>query len=981
MTEKNPSPLLLFYPTSPVHVRDMQLLMEKLPGWRCSAVLYRPLEKVAPGIDAALHHYRIRTLDTDDHSLLDTTLPRHASVLVLGAVFEPFALELFAWAKLREIAVIAIQEVAQLALNQLDINNYDAPFDRLFVASPEEQRRFIRLGYPPDMLRVSGLLAYDRFSAIDLTRHHQVINSLGIAAGKKPVVYTTSPLRSRLALHNKDDLTFRKEILAQLSKVSRNTNRPVIIKFHPNENIESYRQIIQDVIPNAILLGRELSTDELLPITGVLVNRGNSQTCLDAVLRGIPTVVIACGLKTLFHDDGGAYIIESLGGLANTIETALNLGKPDNTRVRSNHFYLPARGVANYIAGEIVQLSDEPAPVKESTWNWLIKSRLFIGRHDRGLAFCEKLPSRTSWQELVYLALKAHSRQEVSDTIPLWLECAALDPKWYFPHYELAHAYQATGQFDDAIAHARKAIELHPPFHSLWHEIPMRVVMMASLRGKGDLAGAMAELKALEIRGLVEIVPELLIEAAAQYCSSSGRLEAAERFLEKAVEQLQLYPVAELGDRYIGDRAALQYGDLAVKYAETGDSPRSAACLARAIDLARPDTAHWLRYQQSRMALKRRNLRQTFGGLFTLATIPNAPRAIIERILSPAGATRLASYWPASPKSILNPLVLWFYMSGWFFSRLARSGLRDILTSLTAVILVSLYVAMHFVNRLRMELKTIRQIFYRMSSLSLFSFVSHRRRVDRCPICSARGEFKYQNKLTSLFQCLECGHVWARDLPDDQALNALYSDFAYWERDRHHQGITVIQEGHQWQAYLDARLGILQKLKLLDNPVRPDKNIFEIGCAEGMLLHELGKRGMEATGCEVNRPVAAEGMKALGVDIITAPFEEIELPAKHFDLVMSFHTLEHLRDPAGVLDKVVTILRLDGAVLLEVPCGKEEYENTDHLHFFSETSLRTLLNKFFITTEILDNSYTNSTGVRIGSIYGVGRGVRHRAEA
>ena len=45
--------------------------------------------------------------------------------------------------------------------------------------------------------------------------------------------------------------------------------------------------------------------------------------------------------------------------------------------------------------------------------------------------------------------------------------------------------------------------------------------------------------------------------------------------------------------------------------------------------------------------------------------------------------------------------------------------------------------------------------------------------------------------------------------------------------------------------------------------------------------------------------------------------------------------------------------------------------------FFSETSLRLLLDKFFSSTEIIDNACTNSAGVRIGSIYGVGRGVRH----
>jgi 2-polyprenyl-3-methyl-5-hydroxy-6-metoxy-1,4-benzoquinol methylase len=143
-----------------------------------------------------------------------------------------------------------------------------------------------------------------------------------------------------------------------------------------------------------------------------------------------------------------------------------------------------------------------------------------------------------------------------------------------------------------------------------------------------------------------------------------------------------------------------------------------------------------------------------------------------------------------------------------------------------------------------------------------------------------------------------------------------------------------------------------------------------------MLLHALGKKGIAASGCEMNRAVAQEGMRQLGVQILTDPFENLELPQSHFDLVMSFHTLEHMRFPAEIFAKVVTILRPDGAILIEVPCGEEEYDNTDHLHFFCEKSLRLLLNKFFVTTEILDNSYTNSAGVRIGSIYGFGRGVR-----
>jgi hypothetical protein len=47
------------------------------------------------------------------------------------------------------------------------MNNYDAPFDRLFLASEDEKRRYLELGYPGDKLRVSGLLANDRLGQAD----------------------------------------------------------------------------------------------------------------------------------------------------------------------------------------------------------------------------------------------------------------------------------------------------------------------------------------------------------------------------------------------------------------------------------------------------------------------------------------------------------------------------------------------------------------------------------------------------------------------------------------------------------------------------------------------------------------------------------------------------------------------------------------------------------------------------------------------
>jgi hypothetical protein len=113
------------------------------------------------------------------------------------------------------------------------------------------------------------------------------------------------------------------------------------------------------------------------------------------------------------------------------------------------------------------------------------------------------------------------------------------------------------------------------------------------------------------------------------------------------------------------------------------------------------------------MALKQGKVREAFQGLFAIARIPNAPKAVIENILSAEGAARLAPYWPASPKSIVKPLTLWVCMSGWFFASLAKSGLRDVDTSITAVILVWLFVARHFVRRLHDDLSKIRKLIYK----------------------------------------------------------------------------------------------------------------------------------------------------------------------------------------------------------------------------------------------------------------------------
>ena len=973
---RNPtdSPLLLFYPTSPVHVRDMLQMMEKLSGWRCQAIDYGPLARVAPGIGVALSNQAIDTVKLGHDCDFDKKLPEQVAVLALGAVFEPFALELFAWAKQRGIPVIAIQEVAQLALNRADINNYDAPFDRLFVASPDEQEKYLSLGYPSYMLSVSGLLANDRFAAKQERSAADVLGILGVADGKQPIVYTTSPLRSRLALHNKDDLPFRQAILAQLALAGRRTGQRVVVKLHPNEDIEAARQEILKIIPDAIVVCREINMDELFPASGVLVNRGNSQTCLEAVLRGVPTVVAACGLKTLFHDDGGAYVVNDVSELAETIERAGAKGPADISQVKAKHYYLPPEGVAGFIAKEITDIAACPQPANEKTWNWLIKSMLFIGRHDRALQFCGRIESRGAWQEAVRIALQARADGQLQSTITAWRQCSALEPNWFFPHYELAHGYQASEDYHRAIEHARKAIALHPPFHSLWHEIPMRVVIMNSLRRTGNRIEAEAIMKVLEERGLVKLIPELLIERGIQLGAIKDRMEKASRCLNNAIDQLKVYPVHESVDAELRERALDQVRELAKQYERDRRYPLAEQGYTRLSEF-HPDDL-WIKYLLARAQLMQGKLFTAPRHLHGITRIPNGPRSIIDKIASINTTHKLDRCWPATPRSILRPIKLATWVAAWAIAKLLRSGFKELADAATASLLIAIFVIEHFSRRLSSEVAALRRTFRMLRAGFPRNSAYRFHLVKSCPICGGHGRFEYQNKLTPLLRCSQCDHVYASQLPDDEVLSSLYGDVSYWEKDRMHQGITTMQESAEWEVYLKARLGILQRLELLPCSQTAEKAVFEIGCAEGMLLHALQKRGMRVGGCEMNRAVAAQGMKTLGVDIRTEPFETLALPRHDCDLVISFHTLEHMRFPVNVLAKIAQMLRSDGSLLIEVPCGEEEYENTDHLHFFSKTSLRLLIDKFFSSTEIIDNAYTNSAGVRIGSIYGVGRGVK-----
>lgn len=244
-------------------------------------------------------------------------------------------------------------------------------------------------------------------------------------------------------------------------------------------------------------------------------------------------------------------------------------------------------------------------------------------------------------------------------------------------------------------------------------------------------------------------------------------------------------------------------------------------------------------------------------------------------------------------------------------------------------------------------------------------------RVSVCPVCGAKPDrVEFTTPFSPLDHCAACGHVFSRMMPGKLILSLMYRDLDYWKQDKEHQGIAKIDSGPHWKGFIDARMGAMQNNGVLAGS---SKKIFEIGCSEGILLRELENLGHEALGSECNLPVAEEGMKALGVKIRIGLFEDIALPRSYYDVVASFHTIEHITDLGRTFTKIVDILKPDGLVFVEVPVGADDYANRDHVQFFSDESLKRLLQRYFEVGETVSNRFLNAEGAWLGSLYGVGR--------
>jgi len=184
-----------------------------------------------------------------------------------------------------------------------------------------------------------------------------------------------------------------------------------------------------------------------------------------------------------------------------------------------------------------------------------------------------------------------------------------------------------------------------------------------------------------------------------------------------------------------------------------------------------------------------------------------------------------------------------------------------------------------------------------------------------CPICrggsllllSPQAIDYISNKSFFLKQCLRCGSVIT--VGTTTSFDESYGE-AYYNSPKG-KFSPIFEKIFRWNHKRNA--------KLLNDRLHP-QSVLEIGCGRAYLLRELKALGVDVFALESSS--AAEWiLDNDAVKIVRIPEESNDWPFRpsSFQLVIYWHVLEHLSDPAASLQQAEKVLDDDGILCVSIP--------------------------------------------------------------
>jgi 2-polyprenyl-3-methyl-5-hydroxy-6-metoxy-1,4-benzoquinol methylase len=251
----------------------------------------------------------------------------------------------------------------------------------------------------------------------------------------------------------------------------------------------------------------------------------------------------------------------------------------------------------------------------------------------------------------------------------------------------------------------------------------------------------------------------------------------------------------------------------------------------------------------------------------------------------------------------------------------------------------------------------------------------------RCAICGSDDSELFGARparadvLHSRFvRCRKCGFVYADPRADEDEARRFYSSVEDRDPDSRDRDL----ESAEWKSAIASRQRTLRRAEALLEPTGSKIRMLDIGFGDGSALAAGHDLGWDVAGVEqAEWRVAAVGSQLPFADVSVGDVGQLGADVQPFDIVYSWHVVEHVLDIDAWLASVAAHTREGGVVVLGTESadalfgrlfrglfrilGKTPWPptSTDHTYWFSAGSLRALLERAgFRETEVI--VYENS---------------------
>lgn len=148
-----------------------------------------------------------------------------------------------------------------------------------------------------------------------------------------------------------------------------------------------------------------------------------------------------------------------------------------------------------------------------------------------------------------------------------------------------------------------------------------------------------------------------------------------------------------------------------------------------------------------------------------------------------------------------------------------------------------------------------------------------------------------------------CGLVFVTPQPPPAALQTCYGKDYYTPWDRQDRLRRMV-----WA----------RRLAAVQAAVPTPGRLLDVGCGTGTFLQLAQRHGWEGTGTEFSAHACGVA-RAAGLSVHEGEVWEAQLPAQAYDVVTSWHVIEHVSDPRRVLEECRRLLRPGGWLFLATP--------------------------------------------------------------